>query len=82
MGEEVCVVQATFLVRGEVGVGWVEAEAALGGIGDEEDQSVGEEVEGFCGGVSTRELWRGEWVSDGVETGLKRRSRDDLVDPV
>ena len=35
--EEVRVVEATFLVGGEVGVCWGEAEAALGGGCEEED---------------------------------------------
>ena len=55
MSDEVGVVEAAVLVRREVGVGWVEAEAALGGIGDEEDQSVGEEVEGFVEGEGVGE---------------------------
>ena len=37
MGEEVCVVQATFLVRGEVGVAGRGAEVRLFGVGEQED---------------------------------------------
>ena len=37
MREEVWVVEASLLVRGEAGVGCGMAEVALGGVGDEED---------------------------------------------